>query len=302
MKRSFLLIVILVHYSSDIVGISIVYNIRIASTTEERKERYESVSTKPSILIGTYVNQTRRRYNAIDEMVNGGLLSYNYSFKPFFISLDGAFGNVVGEDLSLAKSNHTQADDLLFTTGYRHKVGSHLNLAYSFLFGIPTHKDYGLEYFQLGTGHVGSGVQLDGIYSLDAIKHSSIATAFRFVHFFDAMAPVTINEVKTRVNLNVGDFVDVLIAYRKKWRNHHTIECGYNPEFAFNIRACPTLPILPSNVIRSSFYATYRYIFLAHNNHPMGIALGFSYGFDNTPKDIGLKRILSTWFSYGINF
>src|SRR5204863_6278240 len=100
------------------------------------------------------------------QTVQCGLGDYIYSFKKWYIRFDVAVGKV-HENLPVgAQTTHTQADDILFSTGYRQTaVDDRLSLAYSLLLGIPTHKDHGFEYFQFGTGHSALGAQIDGIYT-----------------------------------------------------------------------------------------------------------------------------------------
>jgi len=295
-------VVIGVCITPDILGISIVYNPRIATVTTGRQRIYERLGVYlPSIAVGTLVNQKRIQRPDIPEELRGGLVSYIYSFQSFYVRVDSAVGSVA-EKIADCWLSHTQVDDVLFSTGYRHTIGPKLNIAYSALIGIPVHKDYGLEFFQLGTGHVGAGLQVDTIYAFSSEETQMLAAMARFVHFFSTTAPVVIAEKKTCVDLSIGNIVDILIAYSHRFRKRHYVELGYNPEFAFDIASCPSLgSALPSMGIRSTWFADYKFIFVPHK-HPMGILLGLSYGFDHRPTTIGLKRIVTWWASWGINF
>ena len=138
-------------YAADLCGITIVYNMRIAAPASARQELYAKLgATLHSIIAGTYVHQERTMKNGDEQNVNAGLVDYTYSFENFYVRLDAAIGRV-HEDIQLGGSTtHTQVDDILFSTGYRHTATPKLNLAYSFLASVPTHKDHGFEWDSSG--------------------------------------------------------------------------------------------------------------------------------------------------------
>ncbi len=302
-KHSTLAFLLMCYYIPSVsIGFSsAVYNMRIATVTSERAHMYERLGIKlPSILVGTFLHQSRKRKPDFNQTIDGPLFNYIYSFDDFYVRLDAACARV-HETGPQTCTTHTQMDDLLFSAGYRHTINKKLHNAYSFLFGVPTHKYHGLEYFQFGTGHCGAGVQLDGIYAFDTHERSSFLAAVRFIHFFNAKAIVPLVTKRICVDLSIGNLVDILLAYHRKWARHH-VEIGYNPEFVYKVGSCPPLePALPSRGIRSTWYSTYRYIFVI-KKHPMGAGVGVSYGFDHLPKHVGLKRIIAVWGSYGVNF
>lgn len=299
--KSWVRILFLLLYAAHASGVSLVYNMRIAAPATARQELYAKLGvTLPSIIAMTYVYQSRKLKNGADQTVNAGLVDYIYSFKDFYVRIDSAVGRA-HEESSIRNSTHTQMDDILFSAGYRHTATPKLNLAYSFLLGVPTHKDHGFEYFQFGTGHCTAGGQIDGIFSLAEQGASSILMALRFLHFFKSQAIVPLPTQRICVDFNLGNLFDIFFAYHKKIKTHH-FEVGYNPSFAFSVNTKPALPeALPTFGIRNTCYAAYRYIFIV-KRHPMGISLGVSYGADAAPKDVGLQRVISCWGAYGINF
>lgn len=286
---------------APVYGVTIVYNMRIASPPTARQELYEKLGTHlPSILAMTYVHQSRKLKTGQDQLVDAGLVDYVYSWRNLYVRVDAAVGRV--HEQSVPRSTtHTQMDDILVSTGYRHTATDRLNLAYSFLFSIPTHKDHGFEYFQFGTGHCSVGGQIDGIYSFGEQKTDALLLALRMLHFFKASARVPLPTTPICVGFDLGNVCDVFIAYQKRIKKH-IFELGYNPSFAFSVSTNPELPErIPSFGIRNNGYAAYRYIFLT-KKHPMGFSLGVSYGADAVPKNVGIKRVVSCWGAYGINF
>jgi hypothetical protein len=285
-----------------LLGVSIVYNMRIVAPATGRQELYKKLGTTlPSIMAITYLNQSRTVKNGNKQNVKAGLAEYLYSRKNFYIRLDTALGRVHEDIKTGGSTTHTQADDLLFSVGYQHKVKPQLNFTYSFLWGIPLHKDHTFEYFQFGTGHWAVGGQIDSTYSWGDQGTNSLLSALRLLHFYKAQTNIpTPTSTPLCVDFNVGNLFDIFIAYHKRMNKHH-LECGYNPSFVFNASTSPALPTpIPSHGVRNNWYATYRYVFVP-KHHPMGLLFGISYGFDNV-RVIGLKRIVTCWGAYGINF
>lgn len=291
----------LLSYASQLCCVSIVYNMRIAAPPTARQELYTKLGvTLPSIIVMSYVHQSRTTKKGAEQKVNAGLADYIYSFKDFYVRVDAAVGQT-HEESATRRTKHTQVDDILLYAGYRQTATPKLNIAYSFLLGIPTHKDHGFEYFQFGTGHVAAGAQTDGVYTFGKHGAHSMIMALRFLHFFKSETIVPLPTQRICVDFNLGNIFDIFIAYHKKIKTHH-FEVGYNPSFAFSVSAKPSLgEALPSYGIRNAYYAAYRYLFIV-KKHPMGFSAGVSYSSDAAPKDVGLKRVISCWGVYGINF
>ncbi len=290
-------------FAQDLCGATIVYNLRIAAPTTARQEAYAKQGAKlPSILAGTYVYQRRTLNSGNQQNINAGLVDYIYSFEHFYVRIDSAIGHT-REAIQLGglTSSHTQMDDILLSAGYRHKATPQLNLAYSLLAGIPTHKDHAFEYLQFGTGHCSIGGQVDGAYSFGEQNTNALLMALRCFHFFEATSIVPLPTHRICVDFDLGNVFDIFVSYQKKI-NAHFFEFGYNPSFAFSVSTEPSLgELLPSSGIRNTWYAAYRYIFLT-KKHPMGILCGASYGFDSGSALIGIKNGFSLWAGYGINF
>lgn len=298
----FLVLVVCIH--QGLYPITTVYNLRIAAPASARQEIYTKVGkTLDSIFLGTYVHQSRKVRNGNAQLLDAGLFDYIYSFKNWYLRCDAAVGRV-HENIKLTEreTTHTQTDDILFSGGYR-QTHDRLNMAYSALFGFPTHKDHSFEYFQLGTGHVALGVQVDGIYTFGCDRSHNVIMAARFLHFFEAntLLPVP-TQAPLCIKLGLGNVVDLFLAYHKSIQKKHHFEIGYNPSCAFGVTTKPSLgDAIPTSGVRNTWYTMYRYIFIA-KKHPMGFAVGTSYGFDSGNHPLSMKHVASFWAAYGINF
>lgn len=283
-------------------GVSIVYNMRIVAPPTYRQELYKKLGvTLPSIAAMIYLNQQRTVKNGNKQSVNAGLAEYLYTKNAFYFRFDTAIGHV-HEDIKIGGStSHTQPDDLLFAAGYQQSVKPTFNMTYSFLVGMPTHKDRNFQYFQFGTGHWALGGQIDTIYVWGDQPTNALLTAVRLLHFYPAQTKIPTTTEPLCVDFHLGNLFDMFIAYHKKLNNHH-VEFGYNPSFALSVSTSPALPTpVPSHGIRNNWYGTYRYLFVT-KHHPMGFLVGLSYGSDIIPKVVGLKRVVTCWGAYGINF
>lgn len=290
-------------FTYDTHAVTVVYNMRIVAPQSARKELYAKLGKSlPSIFAAAYVNQKRTARSGNEQTVNAGLAEYIYATDHLYLRFDAALGRVHEELQATGTSTtHTQVDDILCSIGYRHEATPFLNLAYSFLLGIPTHKDRSFQFFQFGTGHWATGGQIDGVYTFGDAHDNSFLMALRCIHFFKAKTFVPLPVSPLTVDLALGNVFDIFLAYHKRINKHH-LEFGYNPSIAFGVKTTPSLgDLVPSSGIRNTWYTAYRYIFIA-KEHPMGFSLGLSYGFDNGNNPVTLKKIVSVWAIYGINF
>jgi hypothetical protein len=269
-------------------GISIVYNLRIAETT--KRQAFESQIIKPFIAVATLFDTNRKTYDHIHQNFGGGFGSFIYLKQKFFARFDFAVANAISRTDNVHFST-TQADDLLFTAGYGFKISDKTMLSFSGLFGVPTHKDLGLQGVQVGTGHFGLGVQGDGSFTMPYNERHSIRPAARIVHFFSRTIGFENSLITGSFSFTPGNLIDLLVAYNIRF-GRQRFETGYNATFLRNAKISPALDdiVARSNFIRSSFYAAYGALFLL-GKHASAAGLAFSYGFDHSPQQFGIKHL-----------
>lgn len=298
-----------IFYSFKVCGlatgiISTVYNLRVSETTKLITEE----STDPFGFEFTFFEQARwanknlqtnksDRSNAVGE-----LATFLYVVEPVFgdswyMRADFAVARVseVSDGKSLAR---IQTDDFLLTAGYSWLVHSRIRLTVSGLVGIPTHKDTSLNQIQLGTGHLGLGIQLDAAIKYRTQSKCSIRTAARIV----GTIPRKTTFQCWDYNFNLGEFIDIFIAHHAPF-GKHCLEIGYNPTFVVAGGISPHIPSLESefSLIRNSYYMAYEYNFDIRKVNS-GIQFGLSFSSDVIPKKTGQKLIVFGWFSWGISF
>lgn len=318
MKKSFKSILIISFLTSAHIdaAVSLVYNLRIAEST--KRQTFEK-GIHPYTFSLTTINNNRKKRDGTKHNLLGLLESFSYTNPSFYIRTDFAFGQVREAKLISSINNgssdsivscHKQysyfkeieTDDLLLKAGYSYSVNPKIKLTASGLLGIPTHKDFALEHFQLGFGHVGLGIQLDGSFIYSIPKKSSIRCAFRLIQFIPRHVWHTANNITKRFKVNIGDLIDIFIAHHTVF-GHHSFEFGYDQIFFCNAKIHPHLEgaLEKVNYIRPEFFTTYKYtISTRHLNHILSATI--SGGFDIWPRLHGNKRILEAWFSYGLNF
>jgi len=245
----------------------------------------------------TAVYQSAVRYDELRWELAGGLATFYYAGTAWYFEVDTAVAHV-HQKKNNSSFGRTQWDDLLLTVGYCHPFSSHTRLTGSAMVGIPTHKDLGLQGIQFGTAHPALGLQCDGSFFYTDDYRSCVLGAARFLHFF----PRTIKKDAQSFDFHLGNAVDLFLAHNSIWE-HHRIELGYNPTFVFSAAICPSfeLVIRQTNYIRSNFFGSYRYVWTTQRLAG-SCAVGFSYGFDHQPKDLGSKRVITAWGSIGISF
>ncbi|MGC2310848.1 MAG: hypothetical protein WA432_04465 [Candidatus Babeliaceae bacterium] len=282
-------------------SVSIVYNLRISETT--KRQRLEQQFGYPFIAVVTLFDQWRNIKDGTHDNIGGGLGTFLYSTKSFYIRADFAAAHARESNKALdLRFSRTQTDDLLFSGGYSRVLNKRTKMTLSGILGIPTHKDLSPEGIQFGTGHVGLGVQLDGSFVYSANQKQILMAATRYIHFFPRTIVFDINNQNERFDFHVGNLIDLFIANLSNW-GRHRLEIGYNPSFLFGAKIYPAFDevVQQTNFIRSSFYSSYKYGFLIYRL-PSAVTLGISYGFDHIPKKFGNKYIVTLWASWGLNF
>lgn len=279
-------------------SISVIYNLKIAEAT--KRQALEKKYQRSSIGALTLLDQFGTWHNGTKQNLGAGLGTLIYSPTAWYIRMDFAAGHVSQKNCK-SHFSRTQTDDILFSSGYTIVLNKRSKLTFSALLGIPTHKDTIFEGIQLGTGHVGLGLQMDGAFIYSANKKHSLLAAARFVHFFPRNITITINQQMLPFHFSLGNLADLLIAHYSSWGGHK-FEIGYDATFGFGANICPQLDIINEVVLmRNSFYTNYRYGFLAHQ-FPSALIAGFAYSFDHKPKIIGLKNLFTLWLTGGISF
>jgi hypothetical protein len=286
-------------FAFDLSCVSIVYNLRIAQTT--RRQNFPSEDIFPSIGAITLFDQVHKLRDGTHQNVGGGLGTYILMQDHSYFRAEFAAGHVRASKDGLHLSR-TQTDDILFSAGYNHVINDRSTVTLSGLLGFPTHKDFVLEGLQLGTGHIGCGVQLDGSYSYSPHQTHSVITAARFLHFFPRGVDFQIANLHEHFKIDPGNIYDLFIAHHSKWQNH-ILEVGYNPTFAFGAKIHPQFDDFNrlARFIRSSFYGAYTYGFKI-KDHVSALVFGLSYGFDHIRTPVQNKYVVSAWVTWGINF
>lgn len=283
-------------------GVSIVYNLRIAETTK-RQAIQSDVPVHEHITAGTLFASWRETYNNTHQTINGGLGTFIYTPLDFYFRIDSALGHVRAENKKESvHDSHTQWDDILCMFGYNMTLGERIHTTVSGLWGIPTHKDHNLQYFDFGTGHAGLGFQADAGYRYSENNHNTLYGAARLIHFFPRTATACIDKISHAFDFNLGNLVDLLLAHNSRW-GFNKLEIGYNATFDFAAHIDPALTsiVTKTNFIRSSFYGSYNHIF-SKSKHPQALIIGLSYSRDQSPKQFGIQRGITTWITWGINF
>jgi hypothetical protein len=277
-------------------SVSIVYNLRVAETTKHPPDE----KTKGNYLeTVTLFGQFRKRFDGRRQNLGGAIETFIYMPEPFYLKVDCAVARI-SDKSGTTKTVKTQTDDILFSAGYSISIHHQIKLTLSGLFGIPTHKELSLEEAQFGTGHVGLGVQADGSWIY--CKKCSLRGAARFIHFFPRKAPFKTTSEQLFFRYNIGNLADLYIAHVCKF-NKHRIGVGYDQIFLFGATIFPALDdvVEKTRHIRSSFYASYKYSFEIHKLANT-FAANISYGFDLRPKSFSIKRLITAWVAWGINF
>ncbi len=293
MQKYLLLLCILSH--TTINAISIVYNFRIAQITKQPimdEEDYHKYSA-----IALIVDQYNKTYDDMSRNYAGGLASFIYNFKPYYVRADFAVSHIHAKDQRTTTFTGTEVDDLLFTLGRNFVFGYHKVLTISGLLGIPTHQILTLQHPSVGYGQFGAGIQLDGSYPIG--RNGAFLGGARYIRFFERHAR---DSSGTRYLFTIGNVEDVLIAYKHSWPKHGA-EFGYTSRIQFGAAIYPTLDdtVEKTDYIRSNIYAVYKYKFLIRDL-PNRFLLNVAYGRDHRPKAYGNKYIITVWASWNISF
>jgi hypothetical protein len=295
-KSNWWFFVILMVWFTHVLTISIVWNFRIAQITKQ--PIFEQAKDKGYLFVALLFNQYYKKYDMVTRQnFFGGLNSFIYGFGSNYFRTDVAVSHITEKKNNSVTFSGTEVDDILFTLGRNFKLNSSGALTLSGLLGVPTHKIYRFQHVDFGYGQVGTGVQLDGIYSLKS--KGDILAGVRYLHFFYRTASDSFNK---KYAFSVGNVGDILVAYKNYW-GKNGLEFGYTYRSQFGAGVCPRFDdiVEKTNYIRSNFYMVYKYKFLIHDIHNR-ILFNLAYGFDHKPKYYGNKSIVTLWTSWNISF
>ncbi len=302
-RYSVISILIALYCSQLIASISVVYNMRISVITRQLLT-YNQSDHHPHILIETPFGQFRRYNEGTRESDGGTISTYIYYQPSHYFSADVAFARIThqNENISIAR---TQMDDILLTGGYGHAIKERGRIAYSFLLGIPTHRDYFLEVVQFGSGHFGVGPQLDTAYRISS--ENTLFGAARCIYFIPRKAeqkdPCLPSYDYNNYKVRLGCLADLLVSYMKTWHTTNRCEIGYDATLGFAESISPCIPQLSDfkTFIRHSFFGAYIKNFYI-NKISNSIILGLSSGFDSRPKNFRALYHMTGWLSWSVTF
>lgn len=275
------------------VGISFVYNLRIAETTAQLEctEKHRN----PFGVGATFITQERIKREANHtQRFTGCLGSLMYAPRCYYVRAEFGAAHVRDKTTDTTFSR-TQSDDVLFLAGYTYSFSKKFRGTFSGLFGVPTHQDKNLEGLQFGYAHKGIGGQLDGSYTYSANQQYSLRSAFRYVHFL----PRDVCRDGESFDYKIGDLIDVFIMQNCTW-GKHVLELGYDAFWSVSPKITPydALVIAKDTYARNILFATYRY----KARDTAGILAGFSYAFDRGDRPFDCKRLYTFWASLLLRF
>jgi hypothetical protein len=282
----------------SVQAVSVVYNLRIAETT--RRQAQESSQKRSSIAATTFFAQFREIHDGAHQKIGGAVGTYLFSPSNYYLRADCAVGHVYTKKDSFHFSR-TQADDILFSAGRSHAINERTRVTGSAMLGVPTHKDSALEGLQFGTGHFGLGVQLDGGHVYSKNFRHSIMGATRYIRFLNRKTTFNFNSRDLNFRIELGNLIDLFVSHQSRFGKRHNLEFGYNPTFSFGAGLKPRLFDVQTSFIRSSFYGSYRYLFLI-KKVPSAISIGLSYSFDHLYNVFAIKSGVTSWITWGLNF
>lgn len=276
-------------------GISMVYNFRIAQITkqpifEESKHKRHNVMALP-------FDQYRQKYTGPHTNFIGGLGTYIYTTHHYYFRIDGAVSHIHEVTDHVTTFSGTDTDDILFTFGRNFKMDQRQTMTFSGLFGVPTHKIFGLQHVDFGYGQVGAGIQIDGSYKIN--QHDGIIYGARYIYFVPRTA---LDLEHQKYQFTLGNLGDLLIAYKND-QGPYGIEIGYTLRADFGAHISPALDdtVEKTNYIRKDVYLVYKYRFSKDDTFNRLLLYG-AYGYDRSAKNYGNKHIVTIWFSWNVGF
>lgn len=280
-----------------LMGISIVYNFRIAQVTKQ--SIVESSPLKTNRIVALLFDQYQKKYQGgVTQNFAGAFASWIYNLEPYYLRIDGAFSDILQKTNHVTTFSGAETDDLLFTMGRNFKSFERNRTTISALFGVPTHEIFTLQHVSFGYSQVGMGLQLDGAYEL--AHQSDVLYGARLIYFVPRTARVICPDQEYL--FSIGKIADILLAFKHN-QGHHGFECGYTQRWDFGSHVSPVLDDTAAKIdyVRSNFYAIYKYNFLV-NDLENRLLFNISYGFDQKPIRYGNKSIITVWASWNLSF
>ncbi len=297
MKKNIFVLTLLLPCISYVpmLAVSVVYNFKIAQITRQPiTDRTVQRDTMSWLLFDFFQKNSQLK---IRENYAGGLMTFNHCFaEKYYFRTDFAVGHTHQTIKKRTEVDITEPDDILFTSGRNFEISEKSRVTLSGLLGIPTHSVNTLERVGFGTGQVGVGVQLDGLYKFN--NHCDILCGTRYNYFIPRTA---FDALDNSYKFTVGSIADIIIGAQSNNLLPHGVEGGYASRWGFGINSIPKISELESKSYqRNSFFLIYKYTLLtkrvAHR-----LLLGASWGFDSKPKLYGYKAIMG-WAAWGIAF
>lgn len=293
-------VLFLVLCAPSLHGVTFVYNLRIGETTRTRNTAFGEL--KPSVVAVTPLAQFRGFENHFHQSAGGVLGNYIYAEDSWYARVNVAVGRVHADGCNIDQFGATEVDDILFTGGCSWQAAEKIRITASAHLGLPTHRNYLGDPVQLGTGHVGGGLQLDGLYTLN--EKDALLLALRAIYFIPRNGTLIRNEQKTCLpHFRLGNLVDFLISYQHSFgNNRYMASIGYNPNFTFGTDD-PNDPfgVHTLHTTQNTFFATYRYAFPI-KKCLSAIIVGASCGILSVPAPLNKGYNVTTWLTWGINF
>ncbi|MBI2353094.1 hypothetical protein HYV11_02505 [Candidatus Dependentiae bacterium] len=276
--------------------LSVVYNFRIAQITKQPIVKQED--KKPHSLTGLLFNFFQKTQNdTIKENYSGGLTTFNYNItNSGYFRTDIAIAHINQKINAIQTVDITEPDDILFTFGKNFISSQKSKITLSGLIGIPTHSVYTLQRVPFGSGQIGTGIQLDGLYKI--IPSIDFLWGARYNHFFPKTA---FDNFDHSYQFSIGNIADILIALQSSNLLSHGIEGGYNLRCGFGAKSSPSLSNLSLlNYKRNNFYIVYKYTFLGQQTAHRFL-LNITYGFDSKPLLYGYNAWM-IWAAWSLAF
>jgi hypothetical protein len=274
--------------------------LRIAETTRTRNTAFGKI--EPSVAALTPLAQFRGFETDFHQSAAGVLGNYIYATDDWYARINASVGRVHANSCTVGEFGATEFDDILFTGGYSWQMAERTRISLSGHFGVPLHRDYVGDLVELGTGHVGLGLQIDGLHAFNEAQ--ILLLALRALYFFPRDVTLSLNNKTVHLSkFRLGDVLDFLISYQHIFDDpRHMVAAGYNLTYTFGTDD-PTDPfhVRTLSTTQNNLFATYRYAFPI-KEHLSAIILGFSYGFLNVPAPLNHGYSATAWLTWGINF
>jgi hypothetical protein len=296
-KRKILLPALLIPHAF-VHAMSEVWNFRIAQITGQPIS--DGSQAGKHGLVALLFDQYRKKYSGVYQNYIGFLGSYIAYSGAWSVRTDGAFSHIKERNLGVTTFEGTETDDILWTIRRGFEISDRSSMAYSMLFGVPTHKMLRLKHIDFGYSQIGLGMQWDGSYDFNyAHSNGALLYGARYIHFFERDVQ---NISGCTYRFTIGNIWDILSAYKHNWLQHG-FEIGSTVRSCFGGQINPYLEdvVSKNNYQRADVYVVYKYKF-AVNNVGNRLLYYISFARDLSPKTFGNRWIVTLWTSWNGRF